>query len=325
MTVKESVLSILHQHIGQPISGTEVASSLHISRNAVWKAVSALKAEGYPIEAATNRGYVLTKAVDVVSAALITEELSTREIGRSIEVFGELPSTNDYAKMRAAKGAVHGTVIIADNQPLGRGRKGRSFYSPKNSGIYMSIVLRPDFDVETAGTLTCLAAVAAAEAVEQVSGLQIGIKWVNDLFCDGKKLCGILTEAVMDLESGGLESMVVGIGINVAKMEFPPEVADVAASVSNLCGREISRNHLAGCILNRFEERLDRIETRDFIEDYRRRSVLTGKEVTVYGGRESYSALVTGIDDWGHLIVRTPTGEQHLNSGEVSVKPQPEA
>ncbi|MDD6884706.1 MAG: biotin--[acetyl-CoA-carboxylase] ligase, partial [Eubacteriales bacterium] len=235
----------------------------------------------------------------------------------------EVDSTNTRAKALAAQGAPEGTLVIADCQREGRGRFGRRFHSPKGSGLYMSLVLRPRLPAEQAVRVTVIAAVAAAQAVEDMAGGSVEIKWVNDLFAGGKKLCGILTEAGMDFESGQLEYCVVGIGINVNKEAYPQEIAEIATSIQEQWGMPVSRCQLAAKIVNRIEEMMEEPMNEKIMEEYRRRSNVLGRLVTVSRGDQRFDALAMRIDDDGGLVVRTEDGDTTLRSGEVSLKVKP--
>ena len=237
--------------------------------------------------------------------------------------FEELDSTNNYLKELAARGAQEGTVIIANRQSAGRGRLGRSFFSPEEKGIYMSILLRPDISLERAVLITSMAAVAVAEAIEQVSGIQTKIKWVNDIFLNKKKVCGILTEAGIDAETGILDYAVLGIGVNVGKMVFPEELKHIATSVSNECGFEVSKETLIDKILEQLEQWYPTISDGSFLEESKKRSILLGNDIrvideTVPGG--SYSAKAVDINELGNLIIEREGKRQVLNSGEVSIR-----
>lgn len=237
--------------------------------------------------------------------------------------FEELDSTNSYLKELAAKGAQEGTVIIANRQSAGRGRLGRSFFSPEEKGIYMSILLRPDISLERAVLITSMAAVAVAEAIEQVSGIQTKIKWVNDIFLNKKKVCGILTEAGIDAETGTIDYAVLGIGVNVGKMVFPEELKHIATSVSNECGFEVSKETLIDKILEQLEKWYPTIADGSFLEESKKRSILLGNDIrvideTVPGG--SYSAKAVDINELGNLIIEREGKLQVLNSGEVSIR-----
>lgn len=237
--------------------------------------------------------------------------------------FEELDSTNRYLKEKATDGVPEGTVIIANRQSAGRGRLGRSFFSPEEKGIYMSALLCPDIPLERAVLITSMAAVAVANAVERVSGMEAKIKWVNDIFLNGKKVCGILTEAGINAEQGTLDYAVLGIGVNVGKMKFPEELKDIATSVSNECGIPVSKERLIDEILKELDKWYPTLSDGSFLEESRKRSLLLGKEIlvldeTVPGG--SYPAKAMNINELGNLIVEKDGIVQVLNSGEVSIR-----
>ena len=231
--VKQEVLAALDAVRGRYISGQELAAQLGVSRTAVWKAVAALRRDGIPIKAVTNRGYTLAQSVDVLNAAAVAVQLDEATVkALQIEVVDRLPGTNAALRSRADAGAREGLVLIAQAQSAGRGRGGHSFYSPPG-GLYMSILLRPEIGARQAVGLTAMAAVAAARAAERLCGVPITIKWVNDLWKNGKKVCGILTEAALDLESGMLDYAVLGLGFNVAAPAdgWPEDLRDVAGAL----------------------------------------------------------------------------------------------
>ena len=237
--------------------------------------------------------------------------------------FEELDSTNRYLKDLAAKGAGEGTVIIANKQSAGRGRLGRSFFSPEEKGIYMSVLLRPDIPLERAVLITSMAAVAVARAMEKVCGITAKIKWVNDIFLNRKKVCGILTEAGINYEKGTLEYAVLGIGVNVGEMEFPEELKEIATSVSNECGFEVSKDALIDEILAELENWYPTLADGSFLEESRKRSVLLGKEIRVVDEMHpegGYIATAVDINELGNLIIERNGVQSVLNSGEVSIR-----
>ncbi len=318
MPLKERVLAVLEENKGKSVSGSEIARSVGMTRSAVWKAVKMLREEGYSICAVTNKGYCLSEENDFLSEQSIIPGLRTKEIGRKIDVFKTIDSTNSFAKNLAQLGAVHGTTVISEVQTQGRGRMGRSFYSPLGMGIYMSVIIRPKLSVEHSLLITSCAAVAVAEAIEKTSGIDCKIKWVNDIYCGSKKLCGILTEASVDVEQGGLEYAIVGMGINVQNVTFPKNVADIATSIKLETGETISRSIIAAEVLNCLEEKLSTITDKSFINEYRRRSNVIGKRIEVTQGETASTVVCTGIDEYGRLLVRTSTGEEKaLSSGTV--------
>lgn len=322
MNVKEALIKTLAENNGEYISGAALAEQLGVSRNAVWKAVKALEAEGYAIESVTSKGYRMSADNNRISAGFISSKLETESLGRNIILFDEIDSTNNEAKKIAAAGETHGTVVIADRQTMGKGRMGRSFVSPAGTGVYMSVIIRPDISVESAGLITSAAAVAAAEAVEKVCGQKIMIKWVNDLYLNDKKICGILTEASMGLEMKALDYAVIGIGINVRSVRgmFDEELSSRASSIEDETGVRPDRNVLCAEILNCLEFWLSSIERRDFLHEYRRREYLTGKLITANVGNSSIVGSAVGIDNNANLMIELPGGEiKHLNSGEANL------
>ena len=186
--------------------------------------------------------------------------------------------------------------------------------------MYITYVLRPKLLADKAVMITSMAAVAVARAIEALSDVDVKIKWVNDLFIGGKKVCGILCEASMDFETGGLEYAVLGIGINVTKMTFPPELQDIATSIENECGHAVSRSRLIAGISNQLEELYGQIETGEFMAESRARSNVIGRDVLVIQGDERFEAQALDIDEAGRLVIRTESGVTRVGSGEISLK-----
>lgn len=233
----------------------------------------------------------------------------------------ETDSTNRYLKELAVKGAPEGTVVLAKKQSAGRGRMGRSFFSPEEKGIYMSVLLRPDIALERSVLITSMAAVAVAEAMDAVAGVTSQIKWVNDIFLNQKKVCGILTEAGINAEKQSLEYAVLGIGVNVGCMEFPEELKTIATSVSNECGFEVKKEPLVEKILEKLEQWYPTLWTGSFLKESKARSLLLGQEIMVLGrgtNNQPYLAKAVDLDELGHLIIERDGVREVLNSGEVS-------
>lgn len=320
MPLKDKVLAVLEENKGKSVSGSDIARSVGMTRSAVWKAVKALRDEGYSICAVTNRGYCLSEENDFLSEQSIVPNLRTKTLGRKIDVFKTIDSTNNFAKSLAQLGAVHGTAVVSEVQTQGKGRMGRDFYSPMGMGIYMSVIIRPKLSVEQSLLITSCAAVAVADAVEKVAGIDCKIKWVNDIYVGSKKLCGILTEASVDVEQGGLEYAIVGIGLNVQNMTFPEDIADIATSVRLETDKPVSRSALTAEILNCLEERLETIRDKSFLEEYRKRSNIIGRRIEVTHNDTSEQMNCIGIDEAGRLLVRLDSGEEKaLNSGTVRI------
>ena len=322
MTTKEKLLGLLENHREEYLSGEELAKTLAVSRAAVWKAVKSLQQEGYPIDAVTNRGYRLSRGGDRLSAPGIRKYLKREYRDLPITVAEETLSTNTALRALAEAGAPEGTVYIAQGQTGGRGRMGRSFYSPAGTGLYLSLLLRPvSWKPARAAQLTAAAAAAMCEAIREVTGKEPGIKWVNDILLDGKKVCGILTEASFSMESGVLEYAVLGLGVNVYPPEggFPKELEGVAGALLDAPGEDV-RSRLAGEFLNRFLAGYEHPEDRSFLDTYRRRSVAVGREVTALSGGHERRAFAYAVDDDCRLLVRyDDCTEQALSYGEIRI------
>lgn len=327
MSSREAVLSLLRNE-GAFLSGEEISRRLGLSRTAVWKAVDVLRREGYEIEARTGLGYRLTAAPDAMTEAEIRSFLGrTAVVGRDLRCFEELDSTNIRAKGLGMEGAPDGTVVTADLQTAGRGRMDRSFQSPRGKGVYLTALLRPNLPPERLLPVTAMAGVAVCGAVEELCGVRPGLKWPNDPVLGGKKLCGILTELSLEGETGRVQYLVLGIGVNVGQRleDFSPEVAEMATSLSIALGRPVSRPALAAAeirALDRLYADLLAGNLAPYLAAYRRDCVNLGKSVQLIspdGSRETAQAL--DVDNDFSLVVRTAAGEiRTVRSGEVSVR-----
>ena len=319
---KERILEALRQRPNTYLSGAELARQLRLSRTAVWKAVEQLKTEGYQIDAAPRRGYAYRAENDVLSEAGIRRFLKHQEL--EVRVFREITSTNTVLKTLAAEQAPAGLALVAESQKAGRGRLGRSFFSPPGTGLYLSLLLRPALQAEEATRLTACAAVAAAEAVEELSGLSVDIKWVNDLYLGGKKICGILTEAGLDCETGCMSYVVIGIGINLRIPEdnFPEPLREIAGAVFGRDPIPDLRNRLAARILDNLTELAINPASPEVFEAYKKRSFVLGHRVLILApGKEPEEAEAIDLDRRYGLIVHRKNGEPDtLRSGEISVR-----
>ena len=318
MDIKKSVLEQLASSEGEYISGAALARNMNVSRNAVWKAVKNLENDGFLIDSVTSKGYRLSENNNKLNEEIIK---SFEKTDRNIIVLDETDSTNDYAKKLAAKNAADGTAVIADRQTAGKGRMGRNFVSPSGCGVYISIIIRPNFGMRTASLITSAAACATANAVEKLCEERVKIKWVNDLYMNNKNICGILTEASMGLEMRSLDYAVIGIGVNVRRNdEFDSELRQRASSIEECTGKKIDRNKLCAEILKQIDIYLMNIESREYLKEYRKREILTGHEITAQTGGSSIKGVAEGIDDNANLIVRLPDGSTiHLGSGEANL------
>ena len=250
----------------------------------------------------------------------ILEHLKSDIFGRELILLDEIGSTNDYAKELAKGGASHGTAVIASFQTKGKGRLGRSFFSPKGTGIYMSLILRPSFSADKNMLITSFAAAAVASAIEKVSSALPKIKWVNDIYLNNKKVCGILTESLLNSDTGELQYIILGIGVNDKKIDFPPELSEIATSIGNETGEDISREVLSSHILTELDRLYKTFDEGSFLEDCRRKSNILGREIKVIRGDESYSAKALDIDNLGGLIIEKDGKREILYSGEVSIR-----
>ena len=318
-TTRQALLNALTKAGGTPLSGQELAQQLGVTRAAVWKAVRALQAEGYRTSAHSGLGYTLDTADLLTPEAVLS---AAPRLTAPVLVYESLPGTNDTLRALAAEGAPHGTLVLAAGQSAGRGRLGRSFVSPAGKGLYMSLLLRPGTLCPDALTVTAAAAVAVCRAVEQLGGPSLGIKWVNDLYLNGRKVCGILTEGTASLETGTFDSIVVGIGLNLTAedADFGPELSRRAGSLYPGGSAPFSRAALAGAIAR---ELLDLSPDFAVGEEYRSRSFLPGHWVTVSGDGPDYPAQVLGIDDRCRLLIAVNGRKKALQHGEVSIRPAP--
>lgn len=326
LSSKEAVLRFLEQSKGTYVSGELMARQLKITRAAVWRSIKELRADGHLIEASTRLGYRLAVASDVLSAQGVLNALLPYGLAQTDLWFHPvIGSTNREAKRLVLEGAPHGSVVLAGQQTEGRGRNGRHFFSPRESGFYLSMILRPDVDAAVALRVTCAAAVAVCRAIKRTCDLEARIKWVNDIHVNGRKVCGILTEGVTGLENGRLESIVVGIGLNhtVPAGGFPDDLKDIAGALyehSEPAGA--TRNEVAAVIIAELRSLTDHLGDTRFMAEYRDRSAVIGREVTVIHGNERYVATVIDIDDNGALHVRLDDGSSRiLQSGEISLRP----
>ena len=296
---------------GDFVSGEQIASSLGISRNAVWKNINSLRNDGFIIDSVSSKGYRISPDNNKMAPELIKYD-------GEIILLNQVDSTNHYAKTLASQGALSGTVIISESQTAGKGRMSRTFVSPTGKSLLMSIIIRPQFPIELSPLITSVAAVAVAESVETLADCHTQIKWVNDVFINNMKICGILTEASLGLEFSSLDYAVVGIGINVLNHDFG-ELNSHVSSIQQLTGKKINRNKLCETVLYNFNQRLNSITSKSHLPEYRRRELLTGNMISANVGNEKIIGKALGIDDNANLIVQTDSGIRTLASGEANL------
>lgn len=327
--MKTKILKAFREAEGEYISGTVLCERFGVSRQAVWKNITALKEAGYQIESVSNKGYRLISSPDQLYGPEIESRLLENCICKKVLCFDVIDSTNTKAKQMAEAGEEEGTLLVAREQTAGKGRRGRSWNSGSQEGVYMSLILRPNAVPPKVSGLTLLASLAVAGAVKEISGADTKIKWPNDIVVGGKKVCGILTE--MSSEEAFIHYVVVGIGINVNTEDFPAELRKTASSVYLETGKKTDRISLIAEIVERFSRYyLQYMEVQSlapFLEEYNRMLVNLEKEVKVYYGmveharpEEIETGVAKGIDEDGSLIVFIGGREKHIVSGEVSVR-----
>lgn len=311
------------------LSGEQLGEALGVSRAAIWKGIKKLREQGYIIEAQNNRGYRLLEGTIPYNQAEIAQALQTKKLGRPVFFYETTDSTNLCIRRLAQEGKPEGTLAVAQAQTVGRGRMGRPWASPVGKDIFMSLLLRPPIEPKDAPILTLLAGLAVCRAIRKQLGLMAVIKWPNDLLLNGKKICGILTE--MDGEMDCVRSIVVGIGINVNTMEFPPELLDVATSLRKEANasEDIPRIPLLAQVLLELEEIYERFQQEwdflPFLPEYKTLCHTLDKDVRVLG-RNPFSGRAAGITPQGELVVCNEHGEEVVvYSGEVSIRTEKDA
>ena len=322
---RENVLSLLREQGDQFVSGEAMSRTLGISRAAVWKAIEALRQEGYVIQSAPNRGYRLENAPDRVREGELAGPLAGCRVGSRLLCLATVDSTNTEAKRQAAAGAPDGLVIVSEEQTDGRGRRGRSFQSPRGKGLYLSALLRPKLEPSQVSDFTAWVAVAVCDGVEAVCGLRPRIKWTNDLVLNGKKLCGILTELGLESESNALDYLITGIGVNVnqAPEDFDPEIRPIATSLAQALGRPVRRAELAAAIVQALDTMYAQFPQNKalYLERYRADCLTPGNPVQLITPASREEAFAVEIDNDFRLVVEYPDGRRAaLSSGEVSVR-----
>lgn len=319
--LKEEALHLLSL-ASAPLSGEGMSRKLGVSRAAVWKAMEALRSEGYVIDSRPGLGYRLLSAPDLLSPGELVRP--GQAVGNRVVCLEVTDSTNNECKRLAAQGAESGLVVIAGEQTGGKGRRGRSFQSLPGKGLYLSVLLRPRVSLQEVSQLTAWVAVAVCRAAEGLTGLSCQIKWVNDPLLEGKKLCGILCELGLD-DDGRLDYVVAGIGINVSQTaeDFGPELSRIATSLGQHMATPPRRTEVAAALIRELDRLYESFPAgrEPYLEEYRRRCVTTGRKVRLIQGDEEREAYAERINEDFTLHVRLPGGgEEDVFSGEASVR-----
>lgn len=324
LNAKDELLRRLLIADGEPISGQEIADEFSLSRTAIWKYVKELELEGYEISSIRKRGYILTKSPDLLNAANIHKHLMTETIGRTIQHFSTLPSTQLIAHDEAQNGAVSGTVVIAEEQTAGRGRMARQWSSVSGKGIWMSVIIRPTLTPQQAPQMTLVAAVAVTRAIQEITGQEPDIKWPNDILIHGKKVTGILTELQTDPDR--VKSVILGIGMNVNQDEtdFPDELKEIATSLKICTGETIDRARLVAKVFSFLELYTKMYEKHGFgpikilWEGF---SNTTGKRIRAVMLNETIVGKALGISDEGVLEVLLDDGSvRGIYSADINIQ-----
>ena len=319
--MKSEILEALRETDGY-VSGQDLCNKFGVSRTAVWKAIKQLKEAGYEIEAVPNKGYHIVSAPDLMNKVELESIRNTTWAGQEIYYYDVTDSTNIRAKELAEEGHPSGTLVVADRQEAGRGRRGRSWDSPSGTGIFMTLLLKPEMNPNHASMLTLVAAMAVARSISKCAGTEALIKWPNDIVIGGKKICGILTE--MSAQFDFINHIVIGIGINVHNEHFPEEIAETAGSIFLQTGKRIRRAELIEQILEQFEHYYAIfMETEDLsglVKEYNSILVNMNKSVRVLDPKEPFEGKAMGITKKGELIVDTWESRKMVSSGEVSVR-----
>jgi BirA family biotin operon repressor/biotin-[acetyl-CoA-carboxylase] ligase len=321
------ILTMLRESSGY-VSGQEICDKYKVSRTAVWKYISQLRDEGYSIEAVRNKGYRLAggDVPDVLNEAEITSRLTTRWVARTLQYLPETGSTNNDAARMADAGGPSGLLAAAGSQNAGKGRRGRVWKSPSGTTVAMSIALKPDFAPEYASMLTLVSAHSTLAAIEEMTGVHIGIKWPNDLVINGRKICGILTE--MSAQIDFIQHVVIGIGVNVnqeSRLDFPEDIRETATSLRIETGRRWNRAEVIARTMNHFEEDYasfaEKLDMSPLLDDYNAHLVNLGQKVRVLDPKGEYNGTAHGINKKGELIVEREDGSKvNVYAGEVSVR-----
>ena len=323
ISVKAEILKELRNTKGY-ISGQEISDKLGVSRTAVWKVIQQLEVEGYDIEAVTNKGYHLISYPEILASGELMSRMTTLWAGKRVYFHKETESTNEDAKYLAEEGMEHGSLVVADTQTGGKGRRGRTWVSPAGESISMSLLLRPDFLPDKAPMLTLLMAISVAEVISGLHReLDVKIKWPNDVLVNNKKVCGILTE--MSAEPDYIHHVIVGVGINANQNFFPEELQDIATSLRIEKGEKVDRTALIIGIMEYFEYYYgifaEHLDVSDFVDIYDGYLINKGKEVRILDPKGEYTGVAEGINDSGALIVKLSDGTiKTVSTGEVSVR-----
>ena len=323
--MRDEVLEFLRENQGGFVSGQDMSDACHVSRTAIWKHIKALRQKGYKIESYTKRGYRLLEEPDLLSPLAMKKVLNTDVFGKRYVYMDSTESTNLEARRLAQQGAEEGTIVVAEEQSVGRGRLSRGWYSPFGKGIWFSLIVRPDFLPVEAPKCTLMAAVALTRAFHKMGLTSAGIKWPNDIMVNGRKIVGILTEKTGSMEE--IAYIVMGIGVNVktTQEELPEELKLIGTSLT-MEGLDIERTEAFKIILEELEHQYYEVLSNGFeqtLEDWKKLSVTLGQEVEVRAPGNTYEGLAVDLDNDGNLLVKVADGTiKRIVAGDVSIRPR---
>jgi BirA family transcriptional regulator, biotin operon repressor / biotin---[acetyl-CoA-carboxylase] ligase len=318
-TNDEIILSFLVEAEAEFVSGSALSDKLQLSRTAVWKHVENLRGAGYRIEAQAAKGYRLVEIPDRLTSMEIGPFLNTRDLGRTIHHFDSLASTNETAFTMAREGATHGEVVIAENQTSGKGRRGRSWFSPVGKNLALSVVLRPEISPTRVAEITLVAAVATVRALLECE-VKATIKWPNDILVQGKKVAGILTELSADVEAVHFVVLGIGINLNSTLDDFPDDVKPIAISARMARAEPLHRALFVSKLLESLELALDEWTNFGFEpirEAWKTHSEMLGTLVRVVNDGKQIIGIAEDIDAQGALILNVNGVRQVILSGDV--------
>lgn len=313
--MENKILKILNSNQGHYISGQEISERLNVSRMTISTYMKKLKEKGYQIETSTKKGYCLTFENDVIFIDEIKKEL--HPFYQNIHYYDEVTSTNLLMKTGDYQ---QGDIIISNSQTNGRGRNGRSFHSPKQKGIYLSFLLKPQLTIYDSLKITACCAVALIKAIQKNYDLSPTIKWVNDIMLDDLKIAGILCEATLEMNTAQIENMIIGVGLNVHHYEMPDDLANIAGCIEDKSSTFIQRQKIIIDFLNIFYDDYSQLSQLSFLETYRKASYILHQDILVYENNTTYPAYVSAINDDASLTIIVDNQERILQSGEVSIR-----
>lgn len=307
----EIVLELLRRDPPTFVSGESIRRHLKVSRTAVWKRIEALRAQGYKIEASRRLGYRLLRSPDLLTPSEVRPALNTQWMGHKIHYYPTLDSTNTEAYQLALRGAREGEIVIAESQKKGRGRLGRPWFSPPYLNLNLSVILRPPIPPSQASVITLLAAVATAEAIEQISGISPTIKWPNDLLVGGRKIAGLLNEIHSEADRIHFVILGIGVNLNVAASCFPEKIRSIATSLKRETGRPVSRKIFLSSLLKALEawyQLFLKEGNPPILRAWKQRAQIEGKPVKVTSFGETLWGTAVDVDSDGRLLIRTREG-----------------